>query len=120
MTIDETRTKQLAWAVFAAAAIASILLVGYEGRGQTLIGDQWGYANRLQRSRSFMSFSSHPQASYLLALPMFAYKAAFTTIGVAHWLPYRLASIALTILVAGLFSSWRRDASDTWLRFRQR
>ena len=44
-----------------------------------------------------------PPGKYLLALPMFAYNAAFTTIGVAHWLPYRLASIALTILVAGLF-----------------
>ncbi len=103
MTIDETRTKQLAWAVFAAAAIASILLVGYEGRGQTLIGDQWGYANRLATLPLLHVVFEPPPGKYLLALPMFAYKAAFTTIGVAHWLPYRLASIALTILVAGLF-----------------
>ena len=103
MSIDESRKKQLVWAVFAAAAVASILLVGYEGRGQTLIGDQWGYANRLATLPLLHVVFEPPPGKYLLALPMFAYNAAFTTIGVAHWLPYRLASIALTILVAGLF-----------------
>ncbi len=102
-SIDEQRKRKLVWAVFAAAAVASLLLVGFEGRNQTLIGDQWGYAKRLATLPLLHVVFEPPPGKYLLALPMFAYKAAFTTIGVAHWLPYRLASIALTILVAGLF-----------------
>ncbi len=103
MNIEESRKRQLAWALFAVAAVASMLLIGYEGRHQTLIGDQWGYANRLATLPLLHVVFEPPPGKYLLVLPMFAYKAAFATIGVAHWLPYRLLSIGLTIAVAGLF-----------------
>jgi hypothetical protein len=103
LIVQEARKKQLAWTVFAAAAVASMLFIGFEGRHQTLLGDQWGYANRLATLPLLHVVFEPPPGKYLLALPMFAYKVAFTTIGVADWLPYRLASIALTILVAGLF-----------------
>ena len=33
------------------------------------------------------------QGKYLLVLPMMFYKLAFSTIGIAHYLPYRVAAI---------------------------
>lgn len=93
----------MAWAAFAAAALASIVLVGLAGKGQTLKGDEWVYASRVATLPLFEAVFEPPAGKYLLALPLLLYKAAFSTIGVAHYLPYRLAGLALTVAAAGLF-----------------
>ena len=93
----------MAWAAFAAAALASIVLVGLAGKGQTLKGDEWVYASRLATLPLFDAVFEPPAGKYLLALPMLLYKAAFSTIGVADYLPYRLAGLTLTVAAAGLF-----------------
>ena len=89
--------------VFAAAALASILLVGLAGRGQTLKGDEWGYAIRLVELPFLTAVFESAPGKYLLALPMLGYKAAFSTIGIDSYLPYRLAGLALTVATASLF-----------------
>jgi hypothetical protein len=99
---DEGRVW-IVWAVFAAAAAASIALLGFAGKGQTLKSDEWGYAIRLDTQPLLHAVFEPPAGRYLLALPMLLYKGAFSTIGIAHYLPYRLAGMALTIATAGLF-----------------
>jgi hypothetical protein len=100
---SEQGQKLLAWAAFAAAAVISIALVGFAGRGQTLKGDEWGYAVHLATEPLVDAVFTPPAGKYLLVLPMFLYKAAFSTVGIADYLPYRLAGMALTVAAAALF-----------------
>ena len=60
------------------------------GWGQTLKGDEWGYAIRLVQLPLLDAVFESAPGKYLLALPMLAYKAAFSTIGIDSYLPYRL------------------------------
>jgi hypothetical protein len=83
--------------------LASILLVGLAGRGQTLKSDEWNYATRLADLPLLTAVFESAPGKYLLALPMLGYEAAFSTIGIEHYLPFRLASLALTVAAASLF-----------------
>ena len=92
-----------AWVVFLAAAVVSLLFLGYADKGQTLKGDEWGYANRLATESLGSVLFNTGQGKYLLVLPMMFYKLAFSTIGIAHYLPYRVVAIVLNVAIAGLF-----------------
>jgi hypothetical protein len=100
---SEQGQRRLAWAGFAAASAISVGLIGYAGRGQTLKGDEWGYALHLATEPLLDAVFNPPAGKYLLVLPMLLYKAAFSTIGIADYLPYRLAGMALTVSAAALF-----------------
>ena len=89
--------------MFAVAAVISIALVGFAGKGQTLKGDEWGYAYRLATEPLIHAILHPPPGKYLIVLPMLFYKAAFSTIGIAEYLPYRLVGMALTTATAALF-----------------
>jgi hypothetical protein len=99
----ERGQRLLAWGAFFFAAVVSIVLIGYAGRGQTLKGDEWGYAFRLATEPLLDAIFDPPPGKYLLVLPMLFYKAAFGTIGIGDYLPYRLAGMALTVAAAALF-----------------
>jgi hypothetical protein len=100
---SEQGRRLAVWALFATAALASILLVGLAGRGQTLKSDEWFYAYRLVEWPLHSAVFEPPPGKYLLALPILGYKAAFSTIGIESYLPYRLASLALAVAAASLF-----------------
>ena len=100
---DERRAELAVWAVFALASLVMIVVLGYAGRGQTLKGDEWGYARRLAtESLPHALFQTTP-GKYLLVLPMLLYKGAFSTIGISDYVPYRVAGMVLTIACAALF-----------------
>ena len=90
------------WVVFGVAALASLVFLGYAGKGQTFKGDEWGYAHRLATESLGSVLFNTGEGKYLLVLPMILYKLAFSTIGVAHYLPYRVAAILLNVAIAGL------------------
>jgi hypothetical protein len=93
----------LAFGIFAVATVISIAVLGFAGEGQTLKGDEWGYAHRFAtESLPSVVFDTAP-GKYLLVLPMLLYKAAFSTIGISDYLPYRLAAMVLTVAAAALF-----------------
>src|SRR4051794_8921638 len=100
---SEHRQRLLAWATFATAAVISIVVLGLAGRGQTLKGDEWGYADRLATQTLPNALFDTPPGKYLLVLPMLFYKVAFSTIGISDYLPYRLVGMGLTIAAAALF-----------------
>jgi hypothetical protein len=93
----------VAWAIFAGAALISILVLAFAGRGQTLKGDEWGYARDLATLPLSHVLFDPPAGKYLLVLPLLLYKGAFSTFGISDYTPYRLAGMALTVLVAALF-----------------
>jgi hypothetical protein len=102
--LNSERGRMIAvWAIFAAAAAASIVVLGYAGRGQTLKGDEWGYAGQLATESLPDALFNTPPGKYLLVLPMLLYKGAFSTVGISHYLPYRIAGMLLTIAAAALF-----------------
>src|SRR5204863_8601264 len=89
--------------IFAITAGISIIVLGFAGRGQTLKGDEWGYASQLAtQSLPDALFNTAP-GKYMLVLPMLLYKAAFSTIGISDYLPYRIAGMLLTVAAAALF-----------------
>lgn len=100
---NEHGRRLVAFGVFTLAALISLLVLGFAGRGQSFKGDEWGYAhNSATESLPHFVFVAQP-GKYLLVLPMLLYRAAFSTIGIAHYLPFRLAGIGLTIIAAALF-----------------
>jgi hypothetical protein len=89
--------------LFAVAAVISIALLGFAGRGQTLKGDEWGFASRLATEPLLDALLHPPPGKYLIVLPMLFYKAAFSAIGIGDYLPYRFVGMALTTATAALF-----------------
>ncbi len=100
---SERGRRLLAFAIFALAALISVLVLGFAGRGQTLKGDEWGYVHRFATQPFLHVVFVTPPGKYLLVLPMILYKLAFATIGISDYLPYRMAAVALTIATAFLF-----------------
>jgi hypothetical protein len=94
---------QVGWLLFAVAAVISVVLIGFAGSGQTLKGDEWGFADRLATEPLFHAILHPPPGKYLIVLPMLFYKVAFSAIGIGSYLPYRLVGMALTTATAALF-----------------
>ena len=93
------------WILLGIAAAVSVVFLGYSGRGQSLKGDEWGYAHRPATEPMLqVAFDTGP-GKYLLVVPMIVYKLAFSTIGIGEYLPYRLLGMALTTAIAGSRSS---------------
>jgi hypothetical protein len=99
----EQRGRLVIWAIFAVAALIAILILVLAGQGQTLKGDEWGYARELATRPLPDALFDPPAGKYLLVLPLLLYKAAFSTIGISDYIPYRLAAMALTVAAAALF-----------------
>ena len=85
------------------AMLAAAVILGYEGRGQTLKGDEWDYAIRLSSQPLGHALVQPPPDKYLMAIPLLLYEALFETVGIGSYVPYRAVGIALVVLCAGLF-----------------
>ena len=99
----EQRQRLVVWAIFAAAALIAILILVLAGQGQTLKGDEWAYARELATRPLPDALFDPPAGKYLLVLPLLLYRAAFSTIGISDYIPYRLTAMALTVAAAALF-----------------
>jgi hypothetical protein len=87
---------------------AAAILLGYEGRGQTLKGDEWDYAIRLSAQPLGHALFQPPPDKYLLAVPLLLYKGLFEAFGIGSYVPYRVCGIVLVLLCAGLFFALAR------------
>jgi hypothetical protein len=95
------------------AAIASFAVIGLWGRGQILRGDEWGYATRLVDQSLWNAVVHPPPGKYLIAIPLAYYDLMFHTVGLSHYLPYRLVGIAFLVAAAILlFLYGRRRVGD--------
>jgi hypothetical protein len=83
-------------------AVAAVVLA-YEERGQTLKGDEWDYAIRLSSQPLGHALFHPPAFKYVMPVPLLLYKGLFEIFGIASYWPYRIVSIALVIVCAGLF-----------------
>ena len=62
--------------------VAAVALIGIEGAGQTLKGDEWAYAGRLAGT-PFLQTAFDPGAGkYLIAAPLLVYKLLFELVGI--------------------------------------
>jgi hypothetical protein len=108
-------SRNAAFALLGLAMAASAVLVLYWSRGRTFSSDELVYATRLSQQSLWHAMVHPPSNSYLIALPMVVYKAMFEAVGMASYVPYRLAAVALNLLCAGLFFVLaRRRIGDFW------
>jgi hypothetical protein len=100
--------RNLALVVLGAAMMAAAVFLAYEERGQTLKGDEWDYAIRLSSQPLGHALFNPPHDKYLMPVPLLLYKGLFEIFGIGSYTPYRVVSIALVILSAGLFFALAR------------
>ena len=89
--------------MLALAVLASFVVIGLWGRGQSLRGDEWGYATRLVDQSLWDAVVHPPPGKYLIAIPLAYYNLMFHTVGLSDYVPYRLVGIALLAAAAILF-----------------
>jgi hypothetical protein len=95
--------RRIAWALLAALMAASATLIWIWGRGETLLGDEWGYALRIATEPASTYLLNPPPGKHLIAIPLLFYKAAFEAWGISSDAPYQVAHIILLLLCGGLF-----------------
>jgi hypothetical protein len=101
--LDARAAHRLALALLGIAMVASTALLLYWGRGQTIRGDELGYAARLADDSFLHAVLHSPPNKYFIAVPLVLYDAMFNLFGLAADLPYRLVSTALVLLCGCLF-----------------
>src|SRR4051812_13866045 len=101
--IATSRARRIAFAALAVAMAASAVLIWTWSRGQTLFGDEWGYALRIATEPASTYLVNPPPGKHLIAVPLLFYKAAFEIWGISSDVPYQVAHIVLLLLCAGLF-----------------
>jgi hypothetical protein len=107
----ESRTFALALLAGAMAAAAIVLI--YESRGQTIRGDELGYAARLGSKPFAEAIFNSPPNKYFLPVPLALYDAMFNVFGLVADVPYRIVVTALVLLSGGLFFALvRRRVGD--------
>src|SRR5579862_8876922 len=79
---------------------ASALLLLYVGRRLTFFYDEWTFIV-VRRGSSLGSYLD-PHNGHLSLFPVLVYKALFATVGLRHYLPYRLVGVAMHLLCCGL------------------
>jgi hypothetical protein len=79
---------------------AAALLLLYAGRRLTFFYDEWNFIT-LRRGGSLDSYLA-PHNGHLSLFPVLVYKALFATVGLRSYFPYRLVTVALHLLCAGL------------------
>ena len=93
-------------------AVAAFLLA-YWSRGEWFGSDDLGYGVRLATEPLGHALLHPPPDKYLIAFPLLIYKALFETFGMDSYRPYRVTSILLVLLSAGLlFVILRRRLPD--------
>jgi hypothetical protein len=107
---------RVAWGCFAALALVSIAVIGFEARGIQVSGDGWAYWNRLAVEGLPSAMFDPPPGTYLIALPLLTVLAPLGELfGIEEYLPLRLVGIGLVVLAAALlFELTRRRAGNVF------
>ena len=98
-----TGPRTLARALLATAMVGSAAALMFESRGQTIRGDELGYAARLASEPFGHAVFHSPSNKYFIAVPLLVYDAMFNLFGLAADVPYRIVVTALVLLCGGLF-----------------
>jgi hypothetical protein len=99
--------------VLAGAMVVSAIVLIYESRGQTIRGDELGYAARLASKPFGEALFNSPPNKYFLPVPLALYDAMFNVFGLVADVPYRIVVTALVLLCGGLFFALvRRRVGD--------
>jgi hypothetical protein len=102
----QTESRRADWAAFAAVAAAGLAFVLWRGRANSFFFDEWSWIE-LRRSGLHAVLSSYNQ--HLLAFSTAAFQLLFSTVGLAHYWPYRaLAAVAHLACAAAAFAYLRR------------
>ena len=88
------------WGLIALVVLSAITLLILE-RGQTLKGDELGYAVRVLPAGD--GFFVPPLGKYMIPLPLLLYRGLFATVGLGSYVPYKLAAIGFVALCGVLF-----------------
>ena len=87
-----------AWAVFAFAALVSIVFIAVDARGVLAAGDEWDYFHRLATRPLPEALFNAPVDKYLIAVPLLTiYLPQAEIFGIGETLPLRLAGIGLVV-----------------------
>ena len=105
---DPNRASLLVFAL--AAAVAAVMVLVY-ARGTTFALDEWRFVFEDSSIRTLL----RPENGHLIVLPVAIYKALLGVFGASSYLPFRLYSIVLTVLVAGLVYAIGRPRIGPWL-----
>jgi hypothetical protein len=93
--------------------VAATIVLIYESRGQTIRGDELGYAARLGSTPFAEAIFNSPPNKYFLPVPLALYDAMFNVFGLVADVPYRIVVTALVLLSGGLFFALvRRRVGD--------
>ena len=96
-----TGQRTLARALVATAMVGSAAALMFESRGQTIRGDELGYAARLASEPFGHAVFHSPSNKYFIAVPLLVYDAMFNLFGLAADVPYRIVVTALVLLCGG-------------------
>jgi hypothetical protein len=83
------------WGLLALVVLSVIVLLILE-HGETLKGDELGYAVRVSPLGD--GFFVPPPGKYLIPLPLLLYHGLFSTVGLGSYLPYELVAIGFVVL----------------------
>jgi hypothetical protein len=90
----------LAGALATLAAATTVLLV-HLGRGTTFFYDEWDWIQT--RRTGFANALFRPHNGHLSAVPVVVFRVLFATVGLRHYLVFRLVAIAIQLLAVALF-----------------
>jgi hypothetical protein len=94
-------SRAAGFAGLAVAMVGSATLIWLATAGETLKGDEWGYAGRLSLGNS--ALFNPPAGKYLTLFPMLVFKLLYSTAGIESYGLYRQVGILAGLLCAGLF-----------------
>lgn len=101
------------WAIFGAAAVASLVVILIGSRDTVFSGDELGILSRLADQSLGQALFEPPAQKYLIAFPTLVYGGMAEIFGADSYLPYRILGAALVVLAAGLlFALARRRAPE--------
>jgi hypothetical protein len=83
--------------------LAAAIVLLYASRGQTIRGDELGYAARLASEPFPDAVLESPPNKYFIAVPLLLYDAMFNLFGLDEDVPFRIVVTALVLLCGGLF-----------------
>jgi len=94
------------WIALAVAMVVASIAVLRVGRDTGFWFDEWNFV--LLRRGWDAATLLNPHNEHLSVLPVLIYKLAFETVGLGHYLPYRLIALALHLTCAGLLFAYAR------------
>src|SRR5690349_23772817 len=109
------RGPALAWALFAAAALAAAALILHEGRAWTFNVDDWGMI-LYRRSGGISAFVAPHNGNFAPALTAM-YRVLFAAVGLRHFSVYRGVELLLHLALCALLFAYLRTRLSDLLAF---